>query len=291
VQRTNLLPGVATTVAAIILSGCYPSFLTSRPDLEIIVTDESGVPIEGATVTLGTMEWRGVVGKTTLEEFVTDREGKVEFDSQRRWVMQLMLPDGDTRYSWSLCFSKPGFEAIPKTLWKFNEVIKVAMYPSAAASECEWQRLFSRPRVKEREARWIEVAGGEWETHIGFAMTMDETIRAAMEASARQQGIKLRSWSEYRFQYQARGHHGRDRRLFVRAICRAPADFDLTLSFYSEPDDRACFFDTTYTIQIFADQPKSAFGPLKLAAGRADVRSSRDYKLTSDPPGVSIAPQ
>ncbi len=32
---------------------------------------------------------------------------------------------------------------------------------------------------------------------------------------------------------------------FVHAICRAPAEFDLSKSFYSEPDDRACFFDTT----------------------------------------------
>ena len=88
-----------------------------------------------------------------------------------------------------------------------------------------------------------------------------------MEASARQQGIKLRSWSEYRFQYQARGAGIRDMRLFVHAICRAPADFDLNKSFYSEPDDRACFFDTTYTNQTYTDQPESAFGPLQIVGG------------------------
>jgi hypothetical protein len=89
-----------------------------------------------------------------------------------------------------------------------------------------------------------------------------------MEASAREQGIELKSWSEYRFQYQARGDGLRDTRLFVHAICRAPAGFDLTQSFYSEPDDGACFWDTTYTSQSYADQPESAFSPLQAVAGR-----------------------
>jgi hypothetical protein len=180
--------------------------------------------------------------------------------------MQVLLPDGDTRYSWSLCVSKPGFEAVPMVFMRFDEVIEVEMYRSAVASECEWQHREGGLRVKEREARWIEVEGGDWQTHRGFVMIMDENIRSAMEASAREQGIALRSWSEYRFQYQARGGI-RDTRLFVHAFCRAPADFDLEKSFYSEPDDGACYFDTTYTSQSYTDQPPSAFGPLEIVAG------------------------
>ena len=263
-QLANLLPGIATTVAVATLSGCYPSILTSRPKAEIIVTDESGAPLEGATVTLGTTEWHGIGGPTTFEKFSADHEGRVKFGKQHAWAMQVMLPDGGTSYTWSLCVSKPGFEAIPMVSMKFDEVIKVAMYPSALASECEWRQYEYGPHVKERDARWIEVAGGEWQTHPGFAMIMDERIRSAMEESARQQGIKLRSWSEYRFQYQARGNGPRDSRLFVHAICRAPADFDLNKSFYSEPDDRVCFFDTTYTNQTYTDQPESAFSPLQI---------------------------
>jgi hypothetical protein len=72
-------------------------------------------------------------------------------------------------------------------------------------SLCNAPIYFQGFRVKAREARWIEVEGGEWQAHRGFAMTMDEKFRGAMEESARQQGITLRSWSEYRFQYQARG--------------------------------------------------------------------------------------
>ena len=146
-QLANLLPGIATIVAVVTLSGCFPSILTSRPEAEIIVTDESGAPLEGATVTLATMEWHGVGGQNTFEKFSTDREGKVEFGKQHAWAMQVMLPDGDTRYTWSLCVSKPGFEAIPMVSMNFNEVIKVAMYPSAVASGCEWRQYeYQTPR-------------------------------------------------------------------------------------------------------------------------------------------------
>jgi hypothetical protein len=267
-MRAKLLPGFATTVAVFVLSGCYPSYLTSRPNAEIIVTDESGAPLAGVTVTLGTTEWHGVGGKTSLDNFTTNGEGKVEFGKEHAWATQIALPDGGTSYRWALCVSKPGFEAIPMRSINFDQPIKVVLYPSAVSSQCEWPQHEYAPRVTEREARWIEVEGGEWQTHPGFAMAMDETIRGAMEASARQQGIKLRPWSEYRFQYQARGNGLRDTRLFVHAICRAPADFDLRKAFYSEADDNACFFDTTYTSQGYADQPKSAFGPLQSLGGK-----------------------
>jgi hypothetical protein len=264
-MRAKLL--VTTAISIVSLSGCYPSFLTSRPEAEILVTDESGVPLEGAKVTLGTTERHGPGGRTTQEDFFTNHDGKVEFDEKYEWHTQILLPDGDVSYGWTLCFSKPGFEAAPMTRIDFHEPIRVALYPSAVTSECEWREYDYAPRVKERQARWIEVAGGEWQTHPGFATMMDEVIRPAMEASAREQGIKLRSWSEYRFQYQARGNGLRDTRLFVHAICRAPAEFDLAVSFYSEPDDGACFFDTTYTSQSYTDQPKSAFSPLRIVAG------------------------
>ena len=107
------------------------------------------------------------------------------------------------------------------------------------------------------------------EAEIFVTVMMDESIRAAMEASAREQGIKLRSWSEYRFQYQARGNGLRDTRVFVHAICRAPADFDLTQAFYSVPDENACFFDTTYVDQSYTDQSKSGFTPLQIVAGKS----------------------
>jgi hypothetical protein len=90
---------IATIVAVIALSGCYPSLLVSRPRAEIIVTDESGMPLEGATVTLGTMERHGIVGQNTFQKFLTDREGRVEFGKQHDWAIQIMLPDGDISYA------------------------------------------------------------------------------------------------------------------------------------------------------------------------------------------------
>lgn len=259
---------VAAAGVAAGLSACFPSLPISRPRATIVVTDESGFPLEGATVTLGTIEWHGPAGELTTQDFTTDGAGRVELDAERVWRTQILLPDGDVRFSWAMCISKLGFESVPLSGIDFDEPVKIAMYPSAVHSVCEWPHGDYRPRVPEREARWIEVDGGQWQTHLGFPATMDETIRAAMEASAREQGIELRSWSEYRFQYQARGDGLRDTRLFVQGLCRAPADFDLTKSFYSEPNDGACFWATTYTSQSYADQPRSAFGPLQVIDGR-----------------------
>jgi hypothetical protein len=134
---------VALAAAGTGLSACYPSFPRSRPDARIHVTDESGAPLPGATVTLGTMEWHGPAGRNTTEDFVTDREGKVAFDGEREWAMQILLPDGDVRYSWSLCLSKPRFEAIPMSSIDFDQPIEVAMYPSAVTSRCEWPEDYS----------------------------------------------------------------------------------------------------------------------------------------------------
>jgi hypothetical protein len=270
VMRGKVLTVIAITLAAVGLSACFPSYLTSRPAAEIFVTDEAGVPLEGAKVTLGTTKRYGLGGPLTLQDFMTDHEGKVELDAEHDWEIQVLLPDGDVSYSWALCLSKPGYEAVPMVRVDFGEPIKVAMYASAVSSDCEWHHpdSGSTPRVKEREARWIEVAGGQWESYLGLALFMDEEIRAAMEASARQQGVKLHSWSEYRFQYQARGDAvGPSSYFFIHAICRAPAGFDLNGAFYSEPDESACFFDTTYTRQVSTTQDFWGFGPLQVVAG------------------------
>lgn len=267
-MRGKLFRVIATTLSVVGLSGCFPSLLTSRPAAEIFVTDEAGAPLEGAKVTLGTMERHGPGGALTLQDFVTDGEGKVEFDSEHDWALQILLPDGDVSYEWSLCFSRPGFEAVPMIRVDFHEPIKAALYASAASSECEWHDYEFAPRVKEREARWIEVAGGQWESNLGITWIMDEEIRGTMEASARLQGVKLRSWSEYRFQYQTRGDGlGPDNHLFVHAFCRAPADFDLNKAFYSEPDENACFFDTTYTLHAYTTQTFWGFGRLQVVTG------------------------
>jgi hypothetical protein len=45
-MRAKLLPSMITTAAVSCLGGCYPTFLTSRPEAQIIVTRESGAPLE-----------------------------------------------------------------------------------------------------------------------------------------------------------------------------------------------------------------------------------------------------
>src|SRR5678810_719860 len=76
-MRAKLLLRIPTAISIVSLSGCYPSFLTSRPEAEILVTDESGAPLEGAKVMLGTMERHDVGGRMTQADFLADSRGKV----------------------------------------------------------------------------------------------------------------------------------------------------------------------------------------------------------------------
>ena len=236
---------VALMLTVFALSACYPSILVSQPEMEIIVTDESGVPLQGVTITLGTVEWHGTVAGQTLQTFSTDGEGKVEIEKKHVLAFQSMGTDGGKWYSWSLCVAKPGFEAIPARRLEFDHPMHIAMYASGAKSGCTWFEGGFGPRVKEREARWIEVEGGKWQSNLGVTLLMDELIRPAAEAAARAQGRKLRSWSEYRFQHQPRGT-GIDPHLYVRAFCEAPEEFDLRKDFHMRTDGGTCFFETTF---------------------------------------------
>ena len=50
-------------VAGVGLAGCIPRLLTAQPKAQILVTDTAGTPMEAATVTLGTVEMHGIVGR------------------------------------------------------------------------------------------------------------------------------------------------------------------------------------------------------------------------------------
>jgi hypothetical protein len=85
----RLLAVVGVVLIAVGLSACFPSFITSRPRAAITVTDERGVPLEGATVTLGTTEWHGPGGVKSTQIFTTDSAGSVRFGAERVWKLQI----------------------------------------------------------------------------------------------------------------------------------------------------------------------------------------------------------
>ena len=249
-------------VAGCGLAGCFPTLLTSQPKARITVVNESGAPLPGATVTLTTVKSIGLGGTSTRQDFLTDSEGKVFIKKKHAWAMQVYLPDATTSYGWTMCVSKAGYEATPLIWPKVAEPMRISMYASPVQSECLWDDNGRLPRVVRREGRWIEVEGGTWLSNQGITDRMDDGIRAAAEASAGERGLQLHSWSEYRFQFQTRGTQpGVDYLLYVHAFCEAPADFELTKSFYTRADAGTCFFDTTY------DTYQLAFGPFKMNGG------------------------
>ena len=237
-----------TIVAVFILSGCYPSLLTSQPEAEIIVTDESGAPLVGATVALGTMEWRGIGGRNTLEKCRTDHKGRVEFGKQHDWAVQSVVLDWRCLVLVVAVLLKAGFEAIPMVFMKFDQPIKVTMYPKRGA--------FGMPvaAIRDQRPAWRSVkhAGSKSKAASGrqTAASHDHgrKYRRAMEASTRPQGqapflvrIPLslpgaRQWPP--------GH------TIVRPHDMPCASGNqLSSRSIRKPDDPVCFFDTAYTSQ------------------------------------------
>ena len=58
---------------------------------------------------------------------------------------------------------------------------------------------------------------------------------------------ELRPWSEYLCQYQGR-MTGSTRCVYIKALCRTPADINLQKAFYEAANGGSCFFGATYDV-------------------------------------------
>lgn len=94
-----------------LLSGCYPIYQKIRPALSVQVHDQLGHYIEGATVVRMT-DQRPARVNTVFESKQTDAQGRVQFNSQRKWAIESIMIHGAQYYSWHICISKPGYETI-----------------------------------------------------------------------------------------------------------------------------------------------------------------------------------
>jgi hypothetical protein len=256
-SRRNCI--AAIVLAAFGLSGCYPTWLTSRPKARIVVTDAVGAPLQGATVTLGTVEMHGIVGRQTRQDFLTDKSGRVQIKKKHRWAVQILLPDGDVGYSWSLCVARPGFLAVAFIAPEFEEPIHIPLAPSAVKSECHWPKEQMSPQVIEwKPGRWIEVEGGVWTPDNATMTAIAASIQGIAESSA--QGIRreLRPWSEYLFQYQGR-MTGSTPWVYIKALCQTPPEGNVD----------SCTFEMTY------DAKRGRFDSFDMNSAVTDPTPSR----------------
>ncbi len=259
----------ASVVAGLGLAGCVPTLLTAQPKAEIVVTDTSGAPMRAATVTLGTVEMHGIVGRLTRHEFLTDHHGKVAIKRKLKWAVQVLLPDGGVGYWSTLCVARPGFRAVAIVKPEFGEPIRVSLVPSSIKSECHWSEHQMLPQVAEWKAgQWNEVEGGPWTPDNGTMIAIAGAIQGVAESTAQGYRRELRPWSEYQFQYQGR-LTGTTPYVYIKALCEPPSTVDPRKAFDNRTGGSSCFFQMTY------DAKRGRFDSFEMNTAVTDSSTSR----------------
>ncbi|MFL0810051.1 MAG: carboxypeptidase-like regulatory domain-containing protein [Agarilytica sp.] len=99
---------IAVLLICVLLSGCYPVYKTLQPKSNILVVDESGAPLQGATVVLVSNAYPYGNEKTRME-VVTNYKGEARFPSSKEWRMEVMIMHGMEVYYWNWCVTKEGY--------------------------------------------------------------------------------------------------------------------------------------------------------------------------------------
>ena len=128
-------------IACMALGACFPALKPVQPRVSLKVTDSRGVALEGARFTLATFRQPFPFPHTTvLTTYHTDRGGSLAVRKKRKWVWQIMLPDGVTWYTFAYCIEKDGYRAIAETEPAFGEPLTVVLADAPGRSECVWPR-------------------------------------------------------------------------------------------------------------------------------------------------------
>ncbi len=121
------------------LGGCFPALTAVQPKVRLTVVDPRGVPVDGASFTLATFRQPFPRDATTVRTtHWTEQNGTLVLRKRRKWMWQVLLPDGGTWYTWVYCIEKPGFKAVAVTKPTFAEPITVVLEDSPMGSECVW---------------------------------------------------------------------------------------------------------------------------------------------------------
>jgi hypothetical protein len=98
-----------TLLLVFLLAGCVPLLTVTQPEVEILVTDEDGVPIEGALLNFASQLY-GPNGSTKFASVRTDQSGIVRLARESYIQLALLVVDGIAVYGWSYCIEKAGFQ-------------------------------------------------------------------------------------------------------------------------------------------------------------------------------------
>jgi len=105
------MPRLLIFVLLLQLSGCivFPIHKTLQPEAIITVTDASGMPVVGASVSLISSSYPYGLEKTRLSR-MTDQQGQAAFEALRQWRVEALVIHGAEIFFWNWCVAKAGFE-------------------------------------------------------------------------------------------------------------------------------------------------------------------------------------
>lgn len=124
-----------------LLAGCVPLLTVTQPEVEILVTDNDGLPIEGALLNFASQLY-GPDGSTEFVNVRTDQSGLVRLGKKSHIQLALLAVDGVAIYGWSYCIEKDGFQPavrnhLEKKYFRVSP-IRVALARSDSVSNCTW---------------------------------------------------------------------------------------------------------------------------------------------------------
>ncbi|WP_020412208.1 hypothetical protein [Microbulbifer variabilis] len=121
-------------VAMFLLSGCYPINKTLQPASMITVQNESGEPLQDATVTLVSNAYPYGFEKTRMS-IDTNYKGEAVFPKIKEWRVEALMIHGAEVYFWNWCVYKEGyFTYLTKngSSKDFNRNATITMLPGAS---------------------------------------------------------------------------------------------------------------------------------------------------------------
>lgn len=126
---------------ALLLAGCIPLLTVTQPAVEIVVTDESGAPIEGALVNFASQLY-GPDGKSKFVRVKSDQSGTIRLARESYVQIALLAVDGVAIYGFSYCIEKPGFQPaiknhLPNKHFKASPITEY-LTRSDAKELCVW---------------------------------------------------------------------------------------------------------------------------------------------------------
>ena len=89
--------------------------------MEFQLRDVAGATVKGATAVITTRA-NPFNHLKNQESFVSNDQGVISIESQRRWKMVLFMVDGSDSYFWPWCIQAPGFQRIEGRVWGDGDV-------------------------------------------------------------------------------------------------------------------------------------------------------------------------